>query len=365
MKKLILSGLILFSLAGAAFSAELTAKEISQQAARKANVDESILYLKNQVSRVSDPTQKRALYIFMASLQEQMAFYSDAQISYAQAASIAAPDAEGFPKKSNEQLVLDAVRCALSAGDSDTADTYLNSAVRNSKNARIRAYIKLYTQWSKLCRADTADDLQEPVLILQSYLKSEAMTYVYPAVLLTLWYLTGEKAYGVEIQGKFPGSMEAAVVNGDAQLLPTPFWFFVPKKGEAEQGTGTYAAVEIPKDSGNDDANGAISLPGVGGAASQAGDAASASASSTAGSPSAAAASSGEKASCKLQVGFFGSKKNAEGLCEELKKKNFSPYITTETRSSGTTYYLVLINDPDGNLADKLRSNGYECYVVE
>lgn len=357
MKKLILSGLILFSLAGAAFSAELTAKEITRQAARKANVDESILYLKNQVSRVSDQTQKRAIYIFMASLQEQMAFYSDAQISYAQAASIAAPDAEGFPKKSNEQLVLDAVRCALSAGDSDTADTYLNSAVRNSKNARIRAYIKLYTQWSKLCRADTADDLQEPVLILQSYLKSEAMTYVYPAVLLTLWYLTGEKAYGVEIQGKFPGSMEAAVVNGDAQLLPTPFWFFVPKKGEAEQGTGTYAAVEIPKDSGNDDANGAISLPGVGGAASQA--------ESPAGSPSAAASSSGEKASCKLQVGFFGSKKNAEGLCEELKKKSFSPYITTETRSSGTTYYLVLINDPDGNLADKLRSNGYECYVVE
>ena len=255
MKKLILSGLILFSLAGAAFCAELTAKEITRQAARKANVDESILYLKNQVSRVSDPTQKRALYIFMASLQEQMAFYSDAQISYAQAASIAAPDAEGFPKKSNEQLVLDAVRCALSAGDSDTADTYLNSAVRNSKNARIRAYIKLYTQWSKLCRADTADDLQEPVLILQSYLKSEAMTYVYPAVLLTLWYLTGEKAYGVEIQGKFPGSMEAAVVNGDAQLLPTPFWFFVPKKGEAEQGTGSLAAVELPKDEQNADAN--------------------------------------------------------------------------------------------------------------
>ncbi|MBQ7753278.1 MAG: hypothetical protein IJR80_06445 [Treponema sp.] len=36
MKKLILSGLILFSLAGAAFSAELTAKEITRQAARKA-----------------------------------------------------------------------------------------------------------------------------------------------------------------------------------------------------------------------------------------------------------------------------------------------------------------------------------------
>ena len=343
MKKSRLSLAVLFFSAGFLF-AEPTAKSVTSEAAKQQSVDESIIYLKNQVGRISEPSQKRAVYIFMASLQEQMAFYNDAQVSYAQAASIAAPDAEGFPKKSNEQLVLDAVRCALSAGDSDTADTYLNSAVRNSKNPKIRAYIKLYTQWSKLCRADTPEDLQEPVLILQSYLKNESMNYVYPAVLLTLWYLTGEKSYAVQIQGTYPKSMEAAVVNGDAQLLPTPFWFFVPKKGEAEQGTGTYAPVELPKDEQNADANGAISLPGVN---------------------TTSASTSKAKASCKLQVGFFGSQKNAQSLCDELKKKDFSPYITTETRASGTTYYLVLIDDMDGNLADKLRSNGYECYVIE
>ena len=365
MKKLILSAAFCFALGGLLFGAEPDAKQLTLEASRKANVDESIIYLKNQVSKLTDPVQKRAVYIFMASLQEQMSFYSDAQISYASAASIAAADAEGFPKKSNEQLVLDAVRCALSAGDSDTAELYLNSAVRNSKNARIRAYIKLYSQWSRLCRADSTEDLQEPILILQSYAKNETMTYVKPAVLLTLWYLTGEKSYGVEIQGLYPNSMEAAVVNGDAQLLPTPFWFFVPKKGEAEQGTGSYAAVELPKDEQNADANGAISLPGVG-----AGDSALA-AEETSGAGGTGTAgtsdSSGSKSSkiCKLQVGFFGSKKNAESLSGELKKKGFNAYITTETRSSGNTYYLVLLNDEDGILADKLRSNGYECYVID
>lgn len=358
MKKLILSAAISFALGGFIF-AQSDARQLTLEASRKASVDESIIYLKNQVSKISDPVQKRALYIFMASLQEQMSFYSDAQISYASAASIAAPDAEGFPKKSNEQLVLDAVRCALSAGDSDTAELYLNSAVRNSKNARIRAYIKLYSQWSKLCRADTAEDLQEPILILQSYVKNEAMSFVKPAVLLTLWYLTGEKSYGVEIQGLYPNSMEAAVVNGDAQLLPTPFWFFVPKKGEAEQGTGSLAAVELPKDEQNADANGAISLPGLNASSSPA------AAQASGNVPPAPASASGEKSACKLQVGFFSSKKNAESLSDELKKKNFSPYITSETRSSGNTYYLVLLNDEDGSLADKLRSNGYECYVVE
>lgn len=351
MKKLILSAAVALALGGFIF-AQADARQLTLEASRKASVDESIIYLKNQVSKVTDPVQKRALYIFMASLQEQMSFYSDAQISYASAASIAAADAEGFPKKSNEQLVLDAVRCALSAGDSDTAELYLNSAVRNSKNARIRAYIKLYTQWSRLCRAETTEDLQEPILILQAYAKNESMAFVKPAVLLTLWYLTGEKSYGVEIQGLYPNSMEAAVVNGDAQLLPTPFWFFVPKKGEAEQGTGSYAAVELPKDEQNADANGAISLPGVNADVSSADKAS-------------ATSASGEKTACKLQVGFFGSKKNAQTLCDELKKKNFSPYITSETRSSGNTYYLVLLNDEDGSLADKLRSNGYECYVVE
>ena len=351
MKK---TGLVLLIFLNAAFLfAGPTAKSVTDQAAKEANVDDAIIYLKNQVEKIAEPAEKRSVYIFMASLQEQMSFYSDAQLSYARAASIAAMDAEGMPKKSNEQLVLDAVRCALSAGDSDTADTYLNSAVRNSKNAKIRAYIKLYTQWSKLCRAETSEDLQEPVLILQSYLKAENMLYVQPAVLLTLWYLTGENSYGLEIQGKYPRSMEAAVVNGDAQLLPTPFWFFVPKKGEAEQGTGSYAAVELPKDEENADANGAISLPGTG---------------ITGEKESAAAAdksSGAEKTLSKLQLGLFRTQSNADSLSKEVNKKGFNSYVTAETRASGTTYYLVLINDSEGNLADRLRNSGYECYVVE
>lgn len=333
---------VLFYVGEALFSQSLTAKNVTSQAAKLPNVDDSILYLKNQVSKITEPAEKRAVYIFMASLQEQMAFYNDAQVSYASAASIAAMDAEGMPKKSNEQLVLDAVRCALSAGDSDTADAYLNSAVRNSKNPKIKAYIKLYAQWSKLCRADTPEDLQEPILILQSYLKSESMTCVQPAVLLTLWYLTGEKSYAVQIQGSYPRSMEAAVVNGDAQLLPTPFWFFVPKKGEAEQGTGSYAAVELPKDTHADDTGGAVTKPS---------DVESVPGKSAKGS--------------KLQLGLFRTQANAESLSGEVNKKGFKSYVTTETRASGTTYYLVLIDDTEGSIADRLRDNGYDCYVIE
>lgn len=314
------------------FAAELTAKFISTEAAKKDSVEESLSYIKTQIPKISASSEKRAAYVFLASLQEQMALYDDAQKSYAQAAGIAAGDAEGMPKKTNEQLVLDAVRCALSSGDSATADSYLNSAVRNSKNQNVQAVIKLYTQWSALCKADSVDDIQEPLVMLQAYTKVESMETVKPAVYLTLWYVTGEQNYSQEILKQFPKSIEASIVKGDAQLLPTPFWFFVPKSGAAEQGTGTYTTAETPKTA----------------------------------TPAPAAKSNASEKISKWQLGLFRTESNAKLLADEVKGKGFNAYITTETRSSGTTYYIVLVNeDSSGNVADKLRSSGYDCYAVE
>lgn len=268
-----------------------------------------------------------------------MALYDQAQKSYAQAASIAAGDAEGMPKKSNEEIVLDAIRCALSSGDYMTADSYLNSAVRNTRNQKIQAYIKLYTQWSALCRAEKVDDIQEPLVMLQAYLKLDSMECLRPAIYLTLWYLTGDKSYSQQLASKYPKSPEAAIVKGDVQLLPTPFWFFVPKSGEAEQGTGSYA--DTPSSSGTS----------------------SSAANETSSSQGQSAASS---KTTKWQLGLFKTQSNAKLLVDELKSKGFEAYTTSETRASGTTYYIVLVNeDKSGNMADKLRNAGYDCYAVD
>ena len=313
------------------FAAELTASFVTAEAAKKDSVEESVSYLKSQISKITVAAEKRAAYIFLASLQEQMAYYDDAQKSYAQAAAIAAGNAEGMPKKSNEQIVLDAVRCALSSGDYATADSYLNSAVRNSKNADVQAYIKLYTQWSALCKADDVAGIQEPVVMLQAYLKVDSMNAVKPTVLLTLWYVTGDASYSKQITQLYPKSIEASIVKGDAQLLPTPFWFFVPKSGEAEQGTGSIAMPEEPKSSVTQ-----------------------------------TAAAEKPAKFTKWQLGLFRTESNAKLLADEVKAKGFDSYITTETRASGTTYYIVLVReDKNGNVADRLRSSGYDCYGVE
>ena len=336
MKKLVLIVAAIF-LSASVFAADLTASFVTSEAAKKDSVEESVSYLKSQISKMTVAAEKRAAYIFLASLQEQMALYDDAQKSYAQAAAIAAGDAAGMPKKTNEQIVLDAVRCALSSGDYATADSYLNSAVRNSKNATVQAYIKLYSQWSALCKADNVSDIQEPLVMLQAYLKVDSMNAVKPAVLLTLWYVTGDSSYSKQITKLYPKSIEASIVKGDAQLLPTPFWFFVPKSGEAEQGTGTFAEVETPK---ADAKNGTKTEE--------------------------AAASVAPAKFTKWQLGLFRTESNAKLLADEVKAKGFDAYITTEKLASGTTYFIVLVReDKSGNVADRLRSSGYDCYGVE
>lgn len=321
--------------------AEPKAKDVALEASRKSTVDESVSYLNSQVEKITVAEEKRAVYIFLAGLLEELGRYSDAQGNYAKAAAISAANAEGMPKKSNQQLVIDAVRCALCSGDYLTADSYLNSSVRNSKNEQIQTYVKLYTQWSALCAAETVDDLQEPLELLKAYLKIDSMKSVHPVILLTLWYVTGNTSYSKEITDKFPNSTESAIVKGDVQLLPTPFWFFVPKSGEAEVGTGSYAITEEkPAEKTEKSAKTGTELK-------------------TTSEPVI------QKFS-KWQLGLFKTESNAKLLSDELKTKGFEAYVTSEKRASGTVYYIVLVNETkEGNVADRLRSAGYDCYPVD
>ena len=345
------------------FSAELKAKDISLEAARQGSVTESIEYIKKQITTLTSPAEKRSTLIFLASLQEQFSMYDEAQKSYVAAAGIASADAEGMPKRTNEQLVLDAVRCALCTGDSATADSYLNSAVRNSRNPEIIAYVKLYAQWSALCGAETTEDLNEPLEILKAYLNVSSMDSVKPVILLTLWFITGEDAYSKRIVTDYPKSVEAAIVNGDVQLLPVPFWFFVPKTGVAQQGTGTFSSSATTISSSS-----ATSSTSSAGASTSSASTASTVATSTAGSDTSSnsTATPSQHTFTKWQLGLFRTESNANYLAEELKKKGFAAYITSEKRASGTTYYIVLVNEnADKDIADRLRSAGYDCYPVD
>lgn len=312
--------------------AEPKAFELVNQAAKKSTADESAEFLTTELAKLTVSSEKRAGYAFLGNLQEMLGLYDLAEKSYVTAAAISAGNAQNMPEKTNEQMVLDAVRCALCGGNYNRAESYLNSAVRSSKDPHIQNYIKLYSTWSTLCRAETKEDLEEPVAILQAYSKVSSMKEVQPAVLLTLWYITGDDTYAEEIKKRFPGSVESTIIKGDSQLLPSPFWYFVPKSGDATPETGTVK--EAPKTIEN-----AKKLEVK---------------DSTTG---------GEF--MRLQLGLFSSQNNANSLIEELKKKGFDAYFEKQTKASGNVYYIVLVNVKDDSTADALRSAGYECYLVK
>ena len=308
-------------------TAQLTARE----AEKKDTLDAAVAYLKKQVPTLAQAAEKRAGYAFLGAVQEQMGLYADAGKSYAAAAAISAGDAAGMPKKSNEQLVLDAVRCALATGDAATADSYLGTAVRSTKDATVAAYVKLYEQWSALCKAKSESDLAEPLALLKTYATLPSMRPVAPTVLLTLWHVSGEQAFADTLKKEFPSSPEAAVVKGAIQQLPAPFWYFVPRKGsavpEVDQEPVTYQ--QSADESATRTAGGKV-----------------------------------ERVRYQ-QLGLFRDENNAKGLVERLKQKGFTATITTETRPSGTTYYLVVVaENKSGTMGSELRNAGFECYPV-
>ena len=333
----------IFSLNFQIFSQEKTARQIADESISKGSPENAVNFLIQEISKIENPSDKRSLYAFLASIQESLSKYSEASKTFAKACAIGGGNADGFPKKTNEELVLDAVRCALCAGDWETANSYLNSSVRNSKNPEILAKIKLYEQWAVLCKAETPEDIDEPIAMLDAYKNLDSMKSVKPSILLTLWHLTGNAEYSSALKKEFPSSIETEIVNGRAALLPSPFWYFTPRKNfqipaektETTENVSAETKTASPQISKNDSISEEKSVT----------------------------QNAENSDSVKLQLGLFREKSNAQKFCDSVTQKGFKPFIIEEKRSSGTTYYAVLIEqNGDEELSIKLKTAGFENY---
>ena len=352
MKKL--PALLCSLLVASALSAQTaqTALSLARESAKKDTVDQSIAFLKKQIPSLQAAADKRSAWAFLGSVQEQKGLYQDALNSYASAAAIAAGDAEGMPKKTSEQLVIDAVRCALSFGDYNSAQTYLNSPVRSSKNNQIIAYVKLYEQWCVLCRSTKISDTTESVAMLKTYSTLESMKPVWPQVLLTLWHITGEKSFSDRLKTEYPKSPESAIVKGQAQTLPAPFWYFVPRSSTSTPDVELTGTVPEKKDNSTKD-KASSDKPATD------------KADSTKDKASSDKTAEKQEKIVRQQLGLFKDRSNAQGLVDRLKDKGFTATITSELRPSGTTYYIVTVDENSkGTMGDELRTAGFECYPV-
>lgn len=341
-----------------------SAEVLKNEALNQEVIQDSILYIKNNLSACETLADKRSLLYFLGKLQEQLGLFSDASKSYASAAGITAGDAKNMPKVSTEQLVLDAVRASLNSGDWETANSYLNSAVRSSKNPEILAYVNLYSVWASLCKATNYDETKDSIELLKAYSLMDSMSFVKPAILFTLWYLTEDKSSADRLKKSYPLSPETGILNGSVQIASVPFWYFVPKKNNSENSSENFSNLSnvAGRDDFSDSDDGDSGKKNLETLQKE----------NESGEKNANLSTKSnlyerEKKSCvKQQLGLFRQEKNALELVEKLRDKNFDAYFYREKRSSGTTYFIVVVDEDDElSLGKKLKAAGFDCYRID
>lgn len=351
-RNLVLACCALFISAAPVFAQTYSASQIKNQAFSLEDVGSAISYINENLSKCATQADRRSVLYLRGMLQEQYMSFGEASASYAQAAGISAGDAAGMPKVSTEQLVLCAVRCSLNAGDWESAANYLGSAVKNSKNANIQAYVKLYSIWVELVKATSYAQVGSSVLLLKSYSQDAEMKCVRPQVLFSLWYLTGSGEWADVLKASYASSPEYLIVKGKVRLENTPMWLFVPRYCSdtfADLGASSSSSTSASTGSSSASAGGSS----VGGGSSS-------------GSSSAASSASTKKSGKLQQLGLFRSEDNAIALMKKAKASGFDASYYAETRSSGTTYYIVVVSEnSDGTMGKKLREAGFDCCPIE
>lgn len=341
-----------------------SAEVLKNEALNQEVIQDSILYIKNNIYDCESLADKRSLLYFLGKLQEQLGLFSDASKSYASAAGITAGDAKNMPKVSTEQLVLDAVRASLNSGDWETSNSYLNSAVRSSKNPEILAYVNLYSVWASLCKATNYDETKDSIELLKAYSLMDSMSFVKPAILFTLWYLTEDKSYADRLKKSYPLSPETGIVNGSVQIASVPFWYFVPKKNNSENSSENFSNLSNVADL-NDFSDSDASDFGKKNLETMQQENASGEKNANLSTKSNSYERE-KKSGVKQQLGLFREEKNAVELVEKLKAKNFDAYFYREKRSSGTTYFIVVVDEDEKlSLGQKLKNSGFDCYKID
>lgn len=328
MKRIPALILAILTLSQAVFpQAKKSAETLKNESLKQDSIQDAITYLKNNTSSAETPSDTRSIIYYTGTLQELLGLYSEASASYVRAAAIKAQDAKNMPKVSSEQIVIDAIRASLSSGDWENAQNYLNSAVKFSKDEKILAHVNLYSVWCTLCKAQTIADTKDSIELLKAYKSMSSMKPVRPQVLVTLWHLTGNDSYAQELKRDFPTSPETAIVQGKAEIMSVPFWYFVPR--------GENKSVQAPAKASENTTT----------------------TNTTAKKP----------AERKLQLGLFKNQKNASDLMDKLKSKGFASYtITKKGEETGTTYYIVIVDDTSSGTTEKqLKSAGFDCYPIK
>lgn len=282
---------------------------------------ESIRYLAENIETITNIEEKKQTLIFMANLQKQMGLFLDAYSSYSKIIQLE-------KKEPNSDIRLQAACCAMAAGELEIAENVLDSII--SINDTNSAFAKFMAVWCGVLKAENVQTLTKPIALFKSFLTDSTMSSTKASVLFSLWWLTNEPDWAMQLQAEFPSSPETALINGKSHLLPASYYLFIPRKNNEFP-----VYYDSEKNNNNSD------------------------------SPKTASNKDSDKEKLSWQqVGFFKSETNAANCVKKLKDAGFEGNIRKETRPSGNVYYVVLVRETDGSVGKNLKNAGFECYPV-
>ena len=288
---------------------------------KKAPADVSS-FIEAEIKKISSNEEKIIALSVLADYEERFDLFLRAGRHYLEAAELS-------PEKERKTLLTKALGAFLLADNiSESSELCRNRLLPIIETPFSKEDIKVLVlfEWLKL-KSDEKSSLEN----IKKYVTDSKFAEFHPAMLLTLWWIDGDKKAENTLIKKFPNSIEAAVVRGEAFLSPKTFWYLMPQNRDFKESLADSASESVSLSQGE-----TLGL-----------------------------AQNNEVPAAKFyQTGFFKTENFAKGLADELKKKGFTVTIKKEDRGEDAFFSVLVKDDGKGDMVIRLKSEGYEAVPI-
>ncbi|MDR3145696.1 MAG: SPOR domain-containing protein [Treponema sp.] len=234
------------------------------------------------------------------------------------------------PGYRDDASLLEGVRCLIALGEFEKAGANITAVLRTGQDRDLKNQARLLDAQLAAFRAGNT----EALAVLQGAPEYRGRE---PALLYTLWRISGDESYKIKLGTEYPASPEARITGGAGNVggPAGALWFFMAGR----DGLGVEEPAPVPPASGQ----------------------------LSAGSPAGASVpeSPAQDRPATLQTGLFSQEENAKVMAERLKAVGFVPAISR--RSVGDMAYWAVQIDPGQDLNAsimELKNAGFESFPV-
>lgn len=248
-------------------------------------------------------------------------------------------------------LSLDAARCYIALGDYEAADSLVKAVLLGSFNQKELVRARVYGVILQLGGSERANALN----LCAQYSKNPDFAEYAPMLLFLQWWISEDEQAKKNLLTHWSSSVEALIVQGSVNLSPKPFWYLAERDvknrfthSELTNTLGTQDNPPVLISSG-------LIQPLIAESSTPSDKTAKDSQNKT----------TSRSGGIWQQTGFFRNESYAKELQAKLVSMGFSAIIRSETRSSGTTYFSVLVPETEDRATGaKLKNAGFESSLV-